>query len=86
MRRSDEPWRRAAQRSRRGFGKSQEAHLTLLDQLRHRADGFLDGNAGVHSMLVVEIDLFDAQPPQACLAGLLHVLRAPIHAQKLAIG
>jgi hypothetical protein len=37
-------------------------------------------------MLELEIDLFDAQPSQACLAGLLRVLRAPIYTQILAVG
>jgi len=37
-------------------------------------------------VLIVEIDLLDAQPPQARFAGLLHVFRTSIHAQKLALG
>ena len=53
---------RAADRLRRGLGQAEVAHLARLDELRHRADGLLDRHADVDAVLVVEVDVVDAEP------------------------
>src|SRR6185312_158769 len=56
------------------------AHLALRDQLGHGADSVLDRHGGVDAMLIVKVDDVDAEPLQARLAGLDHVLRPPVDA------
>ena len=58
--------------------QAEEAHLALLDQPRHRADGVLDGHVGIDPVLIVEVDHVDAEALEARLAGRLHVLGAPV--------
>ena len=53
---------RAANRVRRGLGEPEVAHLALLDELGHRADGLLDRRRQVDAVLVVEVDRLDAEP------------------------
>ena len=63
---------RAADRRRRRLRQSQEPDLAGVDQLRHRADGLLDRHVGIDPVLVVEVDVVDAEPPQrrvACAAA-----------------
>jgi hypothetical protein len=43
------------------------ADFALGDQLGQRADGVLDRRAGVHAMLVAQVDMVGAQPPQRAL-------------------
>ena len=64
----------AAHGGRGGLGEAEVPHLALLDQPGHGADGVLDGHARIHPVLVVEVDAVDAQPLEARLAGLRHVL------------
>ena len=78
--------RGAAQSGWRSFGKSKETNLALLNQRGHCSRSLFDGNARVHAMLIIEIDLLYAEPPETSFAGLLDVFRTPIHAQKLAVG
>jgi hypothetical protein len=45
-------------------GRLREAeveHLALRDQLRHRTDGLLDRDRGIHPVLVVEVDAVGSQ-------------------------
>lgn len=42
------------------LGKPDCAHLALLHQFRHRADGFLDRHGGIDAVLVIEVD--DVRP------------------------
>jgi hypothetical protein len=53
---------RAADRLRRGLGEPEVADLALLDELRHRADRLLDRTVSVDAVLVVEVDVVDAEP------------------------
>ena len=70
----------APQRGRRRLRHSQELDLALLHQLLHGADGIFDRNFGIHAVLVVKIDHFHAQPLQAGIAALAHVIRLAAHA------
>src|ERR1700741_1286187 len=65
--------------------QTQRAHFALLDEALHRADRVLDRRIGINAMLVIEVDDVDPEPLQAGVAGLLHVLRAPVDA-RLAVG
>ncbi len=47
----------------------------LLDQLRHRTHGTLDRNRDICAMLIVQIDIVDAQPLERLVALLFDVLR-----------
>ena len=66
---------RAANRRRRRLGQSEVAHLAGLHELGHRADGLLDRRLRVDAVLVVEVDVVDAQALQRGVAGRAHVLR-----------
>ena len=50
---------------RRRLGQAEVADLAGLDQLGHRADGLLDRHRLVDAVLVVEVDVVDAEPLQA---------------------
>ena len=54
------------------------ADLARRDQLRHRADRFLDRRRRVDAVLVVEVDVIDSQPLQRGLAGGVDVLGAAV--------
>ena len=77
---------RAANGGGRGFRKSEVTDLAFFHQARHGADGLFDGHGAVNAVLVVEIDGFDLQAPQARVAGLANVFRAAIDADKAALG
>jgi hypothetical protein len=59
--------------------------LALLDQLGHGTDGLLDRDLGIDAVLVVEVDLLDAEAPQRVLAALAHVLGVTTDPEALAV-
>ena len=65
---------RAADRLRRRLGKPDVVDLSGVDQLRHRADGLLDRHVRIDAVLVVEVDVVDAEPPQRAVDRSAHVL------------
>ena len=71
--------RRPAQGFHAGLREPQRAHLAFPHQFGHRADGFLDGRARVHAVLVIQVDHVHAQPSQARLAGAAHVRGRTVH-------
>ncbi len=77
---------RAANGVRRRFGQAQMTHFAGLDQLGHRADGFFDGHAWIDAMLVIQIDMIDAEPLETGIAGQMYVLGCSIDADECAIG
>ena len=78
-------WARRIGRGAR-LGEAEVAHLALCDELGHRPDGLLDRRLGVDPVLVVEVDVVDAQALQGALAGAAHVLRAAVdRAARLAV-
>ena len=56
------------------------ADLARRDELGHRADGLLDRRLRVDAVLVVEVDVVDAEAPQRVLAARLHVVGAAVDA------
>ena len=65
----------AADGGRGGFGEAEVLHLSRVDELRHGSDGVFDGSVGIDAVLVVEVDVIDAETLQGGVAGLLDVLR-----------
>ncbi len=51
----------AADSGRGGFGEAEIFHFAGFDQLGHGADGIFDGRVRVDAMLVVEVDVIDAE-------------------------
>ncbi len=68
----------ARDRLGRRLRESEKADLAGVDQHRHRADRLLDRDVGVDPMLVVEVDVIDAETPQRSVARGEHVFRAPV--------
>src|SRR5512135_3925560 len=62
------------------FAQAEVAHLPLLHQLRHRADGVFDGDVRIDTMLVEEVDVVDSQPSERAFARLAHVRGAAVYA------
>src|SRR5215472_3976545 len=77
---------RLAQRLRARFGESEMAHLAFFHELSHRADGFFDRSVGIDAVLVVEIDVINAETVQAGFAGLAYVFGLAINAAGHGIG
>ena len=73
----------AADRGGAASDNPRKRTLPCLNQFRHRAHGFFDGTLGIHAMLVVKIDGFDAEPAQACFAALLHVFGPPADSREI---
>src|SRR5439155_24970191 len=65
-----------------GLREAEVTDLAGAHQLRHRPDRLLDRYAGVYAVLVVQVDVIDAEPRERGVAGLAHVLRAAVHADK----
>ena len=76
---------RPADSAGRGLGEPEVAHLAGSHQLGHRADGVLDRRGLVDPVLVVEVDVVDAEALQRRVAGLPHVLRSAGDAEELAV-
>src|ERR1700756_3819763 len=71
---------RSADGRGRCFAQAQVTHLPLPHQFSHRTDGVLDGDVWIDAVLIVQVDVIDAQPPERALAGLAHVLRPAVYA------
>src|SRR5918992_244563 len=69
----------------RSLRQPEIAHLALPHEVAHRADGVLDRHRAIHSMLIVQIDVVDAQPRQRGVARGADVLGATAHPEVLAI-
>src|SRR5438105_15439514 len=63
------------------FGEPDVADLALVDELRHRADRVLDGRVRIDAMLIVEIDVVDAEAAQGPLARASHIVRTAVHTE-----
>ena len=61
---------RAPDRVGRGLGEAEIADLPRPLELRHRADGLLDGHGAIDAVLVVEIDVVHAEAPERGVASL----------------
>jgi hypothetical protein len=71
---------------RRGFGQSEVTHLAGLDQIRHGAHGFLDLDLRVDAVLVVQIDMIDAQTRLRLASQARARTRGSVDAEERAVG
>ena len=69
-----------------GFGQADVADLALGHQLGERADGVLDGCVRVDPVLVVQVDVVDAEPLEGSLEGGADVGRAAVEVAGAAAG
>ena len=69
--------RGAADRVDRRLRQPEVAHLALGDELGHRPDRLLDRHVRVGAVLVVEVDVVDAEPAAATPRPQPHVLGVP---------
>src|SRR5438477_3879033 len=69
---------------RPGLADAEKAHLALADELAHRADRVLDRNGGIDPMDVIEIDNVGPEPPEALLAGFVHIFRPAVREARVA--
>ncbi len=59
--------------------------LPLPDQLGHGPHRVLDGHIGIDAVLVVKVDLLDAQPLEGSIAALANVFGPSVDAHKAAV-
>ena len=76
----------APDRGRGGLRQAEVADLAGRDQLGHRADGLLDRHGLVDPVLVVEVDVVDAESRQRGVARGPDVLRPAVDADPGAVG
>ena len=76
----------AFNRRGRGFGQAQKTHFAGAHQLGHGAHGVFDGHGFVDAVLVVQINLLDAQTLSAGVATGLHVFGPAIDAARRRVG
>ena len=50
------------------------ADLARLDEIGHRPDGFFNRRRRVGTMLIIQIDVIDAEPLQRAIAALAHIV------------
>ena len=68
----------AADRSFTGFGEAEVADFSLAHEVGHRADHVLDGDRGIHAVLIEEVDVVRAQPAQRAFDSLADVCRPAV--------
>jgi hypothetical protein len=68
----------AADRFHASFRKSKVLHLALPDQFLHRAGNVFDGNVGIDTVLIEQIDDIGLEALQRGLRDFLEVLRTTI--------
>jgi hypothetical protein len=76
---------RATDRVGRRLGEAEVRHLAGVDELLHRTDRLLDRRVAVDAVLVIEVDVIDAEPFEARVAGLVHVLGPAVDADPAAV-
>jgi hypothetical protein len=62
-------------RGRRGLGQSQVSDLAGFDKFGHRTHSVFDRSFGVDAVLIVQIDMIDAEPLQRGIARASDILR-----------
>jgi hypothetical protein len=76
----------APQRGGRGLADAEEPHLARGHELGHGAPGLLDRERGVDAVLIVEVDVIDAEALQRRVARAAHVVGVPVHHAEAAFG
>src|SRR6267378_6853524 len=61
------------------------ADLAFLDQFRQSANRFFNWCLRIDAVLVIEVNVLDAQPLQTSFAGLLHVVGLAVDAAGIGI-
>src|SRR5579859_7879905 len=61
---------RATDRLRTGLGEPEVLHLSLLDQMLHRARHILDRDVGIDAVLIKQVDRVDSESIERCLDDL----------------
>ena len=56
------------------FRQSKEPDLAHLDEFLHRADGLLDRHIRVDPVLVIQVDVVDAEATQGVIASPVNIL------------
>src|SRR5262249_60225965 len=69
----------------RRFRQPEVPNLPGGDELCHRAHRVLDRQVGIRSVLVVEVDVIDAEPLQRRVARAAYILRSAIDGTKAAV-
>src|SRR6185437_5306851 len=69
----------AANRLRPGFAQSEVAHLSLLYELGHCANGLFDRYFRIDAVQIVEIDIIGLQSPQRILTSPENIFRLSFH-------
>src|ERR1039458_9118126 len=72
----------AANRGRCRLRKAEVTNLAGPDQSTHCPDGFFDRHIGIYTMLVIEVDLLDAETLQTCIATLADIFGPAVHTEK----
>ena len=62
--------------SRAPFGRAPIKHLTLRDEIAHRAHRFLDRRVRIRPVAEIKVEIIDTQPPQRRVTRLDHVFAA----------
>src|SRR5229473_675669 len=75
----------AADGGGRRLRESEKADFPRAHQIRHGAHGLLDWHAAIHAVLVVQVDVIDAEPLERRVARLAHVVSAAVHALPAAV-
>jgi hypothetical protein len=70
---------RAAQSLWARLGHAEVSNFALVDEFLHLRERVFDWRVGIDAMLVVEIDVINAEPAQARLAGAANVIGLSIH-------
>src|SRR5579862_517724 len=65
---------RAAKSVGARFRKAEITDLPFFNQLSHGSNRFFNRSLGINAVLVVQVDSFDAEAPQAAFAGLADVV------------
>ena len=76
---------RPANRGGRRLREAEVLHLAGLHELLHRTDRLFDRRVEVDAVLVVEVDVVDAEPLEARVTGLANVLGAAVDADPAAV-
>jgi hypothetical protein len=69
-----------------GLGEAEVANLPLCDELLHGVRDILDRDVGVHAVLVEQVDVTGAEPPQRLLHASTDRVGSAVEAPGLAGG
>ena len=77
---------RTPHRLRGRLGQPEKPHLPRTHQIRHRSDGLLDRHRAIDAVLIVQVDVIDAEASQRGIARGLYVFGPAVLADELAVG